>query len=53
MDEAAVQQVRFAELDALQSSQQLAEKVTEFCLGKLVAEAEVRASPAEAQMGVR
>ena len=52
VNEAAVQQVGLAELDGLQPSQQLAEQVSQLGLRQLVAEAEVRAAAAEAEMRV-
>jgi hypothetical protein len=42
VDEAAIEQVGFAELDGLQPSQQLSEQVSQLRLGQLVARTEMR-----------
>jgi hypothetical protein len=44
VDEAAIQQVGFAELDGLQPSQQLSEQVSQLRLGQLVGKTEMRAA---------
>jgi len=52
VDEAAVKQVGFTELDRRQPGQQLAEQVSQLGLGQLVTEAEVRAATAEAEVRI-
>jgi hypothetical protein len=52
MDEVAVKQIGFAELNVVQSSQQLAEEISQLTLGQLVAKAEVRAAAPESEVRV-